>query len=126
MAIAPTGPLFVDPKRLLLDMAREHALPALLRLVVDRLAESPRVALARIWLVQPTESCTGCPTAPVCRDQSSCLNLVASAGRSAVDPSVEWTRVDGAFRRVPLGVRKVGRIAATGEPLEAPDLSSST
>jgi len=47
--------LFQDPKRLLLDMAREHALPQLLRLVVDRLAESPRVALARLWLVQPSE-----------------------------------------------------------------------
>jgi transcriptional regulator with GAF, ATPase, and Fis domain len=119
-------PLIIDPRRLLLDMAREHGLPELLRLVVTRLAESPRVALARIWLVEPTEGCTGCPTATTCRDQASCLHLVASAGRSAVDPRVEWNRVDGAFRRLPLGVRKVGRIAATGEPLEVPDLSSPT
>ena len=47
MISIPEAPLFVDPRRLLLDMAREHALPDLLRLVVDRLAESPRVALAR-------------------------------------------------------------------------------
>ncbi|WP_439630039.1 sigma 54-interacting transcriptional regulator [Gemmata sp.] len=126
MSIEPSGPLFADPRRLLLDMAREHALPDLLRLVVTRLAESPRVALARVWLVQPTAGCAGCPDAAACRAQSSCLHLVASAGRSAVDPRVEWTRLDGAFRRIPLGARKVGRIAATGEPLEAPDLSAAS
>jgi transcriptional regulator with GAF, ATPase, and Fis domain len=53
------------------------------------------------------------------------LNLVASAGRSVVDSRVEWNRLDGAFRRVPLGVRKVGRIAQSGESLEVPDLSST-
>src|SRR5262245_55516069 len=118
---SPTS-LFTDPKRLLLDMAREHALPDLLRLVVDRIAESPRAALARIWLVQRSEDCTGCLMAAECPDRSACLHLVASGGRSAVDPLVEWTRLDGAFRRFPLGVRKVGRIAATGEPVEALDL----
>jgi len=100
--------LILDPKGLLLSMAQEHSLPNLLRLVVDRLSESPRVALARIWLVQPSENC---------------LNLVASNGRSVVDPNVAWTRLEGNFRRIPLGVRKVGKIAATGQPIEAPDLS---
>src|SRR5215217_5156601 len=119
MTTLPHVPLFRDPKGLLLDLARQHALPELLRLVVTRLAESSRVALARIWLVQPTENCTGCLTPSECRKQPSCLHLVASAGRSVVDSGVEWNRVDGAFRRIPLGARKVGRIAATGEPLEA-------
>src|SRR5262245_61830096 len=123
MSTTPAGPLFVDPKRLLLDMAREHALPRLLRLVVDRLAESPRVALVRIWLVQRAEVCPDCPMAAECRDRSACLHLVASNGRSVVDPRVTWTRLDGAFHRFPLGGRKVGQIAATGEPLEVPDLS---
>src|SRR5262245_10632320 len=126
MTTAPHVPLFRDPKRLLLDMAREHALPELLRQVVTRIADSPRVALARIWLVQPTETCTGCPTATTCRAPPSCLHLVASAGRSAGDPRVEWNGTDGAFRRIPLGVRKVGRIAMSGEPLEVPDLSAPT
>src|SRR5690348_13424005 len=122
MASIPITPLFADPRRLLLDMARERALPDLLRLVVDRLAESPRVALARIWLMRPSEDCGGCVMPAQCRDRSACLHLVASAGRSVVDPKVEWTRLEGAFRRFPLGVRKVGRIAATGEPIEALDL----
>ena len=84
-------------------MAREHALPDLLRLVVDRLAESPRVALARIWLVQRSEDCDGCLMPAECRDRSACLHLVASAGRSAVDPKVEWTRLDGALPPLPAG-----------------------
>jgi transcriptional regulator with GAF, ATPase, and Fis domain len=118
------GPtLFVEPKRLLLDMAREYGLADLLRLVVDRLAASPRVALARIWLVQPSVDCGGCLLAAECRDRSACLHLVASAGRSVVDPEVRWTNLEGTFRRFPLGVRKVGQIAATGEPVEVPDLS---
>jgi transcriptional regulator with GAF, ATPase, and Fis domain len=123
MNTAPTVPLFVAPKRLLLDMAREHALPNLLRMVVDRLAESPRVALARIWLVQSSEDCDGCPMPTECRGRPVCLHLVASSGRSVADPRTTWTRLDGAFRRFPLGMRKVGQIAATGEPIEVPDLS---
>src|SRR5262245_44232460 len=123
MTTPPTEPLFLDPKRLLLDMARERQLPDLLRMVVARLAESPRVALARIWLIQPPEICAGCPMSAECPDRSACLHLVASNGRSLADPGVEWTRLDGAFRRFPLGVRKVGQIASTGEPLELPDLS---
>ena len=40
-----THPLFADPKRLLLDMAQEQALPELLRLIGSRLGDSSRVAL---------------------------------------------------------------------------------
>src|SRR6476620_1206804 len=83
MTATPAGPLFLDPKRLLLDMAREHTLPDLLRLGVGRLAESPRVALARIWLVRPSADCCGCPMVAECSDRSECLHLVASNGRSA-------------------------------------------
>ena len=46
MDFLPTTSLFTDPKRLLLDMAKEHHLPELLRRLVTRLADSPRVAMA--------------------------------------------------------------------------------
>jgi len=119
------GALVTDPKRLLLDLAKEHELPALLRLLVTRLADSPRVALARVWLVRPGDICSTCPMRSECPNRERCLHLVASAGRSARDPSVDWARLTGAFRRFPLGVRKVGRIASTGEPIEVPDLSAA-
>jgi transcriptional regulator with GAF, ATPase, and Fis domain len=118
-------PLFVDPMRLLLDLARERSLPDLLELVTSRLAESPRVSLARIWLLEKSQDCTGCPMMAECPDRSLCLHLVASGGRSVVDPNVTWNRTDGGFRRFPLGVRKVGKIASTGEPIEVPDLAST-
>jgi len=116
------GGLFGDPKRLLLDMAREHRTANLLQLLVERIAAGERVALARVWLVRPGDVCASCEMRPECLDQSACLHLVASAGRSRRDPSLDWSRLDGAFRRFPLGVRKVGQIAATGQPLEAPEL----
>src|SRR3954447_23561060 len=53
--LVPTTPIFTNPRRLLLEMARERAPPDLLRLAVDRLAESPRVALARTWLLRRSE-----------------------------------------------------------------------
>jgi transcriptional regulator with GAF, ATPase, and Fis domain len=46
---------------------------------------------------------------------------VASAGnpRSIFQ---DYSRLDGAFRRFPLGVRKIGRAGKTGEPLLLPDV----
>src|SRR5436305_308191 len=41
-----TTPLFADPRRLLLEMARERALPDLLRLAVEPPAAAPRGARA--------------------------------------------------------------------------------
>jgi transcriptional regulator with GAF, ATPase, and Fis domain len=123
---AEPEPLFLDPKRLLLDLARERSLPRLLDLMTTRLAESPRVSLARVWLIQKSLDCSGCLMARECPDRLLCLHLAASGGRSVVDPSVMWTRTDGAFRRFPLGVRKVGRIGATGEPIEVPDLAAES
>jgi transcriptional regulator with GAF, ATPase, and Fis domain len=116
-------PLFPDPKGLLLDMAREQSLAALLKLIVSRISASARVALVRIWLTQLTADCAGCPASDQCRDRSQCLHLVASGGRSAVTTATEWTRLDGEFRRVPFGELKVGQIASTREAIEVSDLA---
>src|SRR5436309_1019710 len=94
-------PLYADPKRLLLDMAQEQSLSELLQLIVTRLSASPRIALVRIWLAQPTSDCTDCALREDCRDQARCLHLAASGGRSAVFAATEWTGLDGAFRRIP-------------------------
>lgn len=123
MAETADPPILADPKRLLLDMAQQRSVPELLELIAARLTETNRVALARIWLAQPTADCIDCPMVEACREQTQCLELVVGSGRSIVEPSTKWNRVDGEFRRMPFGVRKVGRIAACGEALEAPDLS---
>lgn len=46
-----------------------------------------------------------------CPDQTRCLHLTASAGVTR--------RTDGPFRRFPLGARRVGEVAVTGEPFVA-------
>lgn len=119
-----TGGLLVDPRRLLLDMALQRNASELLWLIVRRLCETSRVAMARIWLLRPGQGCPTCPMRTECPSQTSCLHLVASAGTSIAHPGESYSRTDGAFRRFPLGIRKVGRIAATGEPVEAPDLAN--
>ena len=116
--------LLVDPRRLLLDMAQQRSASELLWLIVRRLCETSSVAMARIWLIRPGQGCPSCPMRAECPSQTKCLHLVASAGTSVACPGVSFSRTDGSFRRFPLGIRKVGQIAATGEPVEAPDLAS--
>jgi transcriptional regulator with GAF, ATPase, and Fis domain len=111
-------PLIPNPKSLLLAMAQQRSVADVLKLVVTELASSKAVALARIWLIRPGSGCESCPMRSQCPDQTNCLHLVASDGTSVVDPNAALQRIDGSFRRFPLGVRKVGRIAVTGEPLE--------
>ena len=117
------SPLIDQPKTLLLEMAQRLQVNDVLKLIVDHIAASPAVALVRVWLIRPGAGCETCPLRPECPDQTSCLHLVASGGASVVDPQRDLSRTDGAFRRFPIGVRKVGRIAATGEPLEVGNLA---
>ena len=100
----------------MVSVAQKRALPEVLRAVVDGLSQSRDVVLARIWLIEPGDICAACRFRPECPDQTLCLHLVASAGNAA-DPTVDYTRLDGGFRRFPMGVRKIGRVGQTGEPL---------
>ena len=94
-------------KRVLLDMAQQRTLDALLELIVSQLRDLEDVALARIWLVDRGDICEQCHFRRECLDQTKCLHLVASAGKS-VDNASQWDGLDGKFRRFPIGVRKVG------------------
>lgn len=60
-----------------------------------------------------------------CPDQSEFLDLVASAGVLRQAAPVAWDHLTGRFRRFPLNVRKVGRIARSGAPLEMPGVQAS-
>jgi transcriptional regulator with GAF, ATPase, and Fis domain len=109
-------------KNLLLEIGQQRSLGAVLRLVVDRLAGEEHIALARIWLIRPGDICSSCPMASECPDQARCLHLVASGGRSLSGAADSWDRLDGEFRRFPLGVRKVGRVAASGDCVSVLDI----
>jgi transcriptional regulator with GAF, ATPase, and Fis domain len=68
-------------------------------------------ALARVWLAGPGDLCPACPMRRECPSQTTCLHLVASAGVTS--------RLDGPFRRFPIGARLVGRIPVTHEAVFA-------
>jgi len=112
-------------KALLLEMAQEHAAATLLEMIVQQLARRPHVALARIWLLQ--EGDCPCPKKEsVCDNNTKCLHLVASEGRSLTDKDADWSRLDGNFSRFALGARKVGWIAATGKAVEVNDIEKDS
>ncbi len=113
-------------KNLLLDVGQQRSLESALRVVVKRLAGEEHVALARIWLMRRGDICASCPMARECPDQSQCLHLVASAGRASKGDQEAWNGIAGSFRRFPIGVRKVGHVAATGEHVAVPDVQSDT
>jgi transcriptional regulator with GAF, ATPase, and Fis domain len=108
-------------KELLLELAQERSLEDLLPLVTQRLAEHEDVALARLWLLDRGDRCATCPNAPACADRSACLHLVASAARDRASGRVVATRLDGDFKRIPVGAFKVGAVAATRAPVIVAD-----
>ena len=111
-------------QRIILSVAQSRGLDAVLQTMVRGLAEQPDVALARIWLVAPGDICASCRLRSVCPDQTRCLHLAASAGNplsenGLVESTAEsWTRIDGAFRRLPLNTTlKVNHVGGTGQPV---------
>ncbi|MCX5740718.1 MAG: sigma 54-interacting transcriptional regulator, partial [Proteobacteria bacterium] len=106
-----------------LAAAEARSLDVVLARVVEGLIADAGFALARIWLTGLGDICDVCPMRAECPDQTICLHLAASAGNPRNGPRDAWGKLDGGFRRFPLGVRKVGRIAASGEPLRIADVS---
>jgi len=108
-------------KELLLELAQERSLEDLLPLVTRRLVEHEDVALARLWLVDDGDQCATCPNAAACPDRRHCLHLVASARRQRGGAASVDARLDGAFRRIPIGAFKVGAVASAGAPVLVTD-----
>jgi transcriptional regulator with GAF, ATPase, and Fis domain len=102
-------------QKLFLDLAQERSVGAILWMIVDRLAQLHPVALARLWLMDQGDICTSCFMRQQCSDRTKCLHLMASSGRSLKSIKEDWSQVDGHFRRFPLGVHMVGRIAKLEE-----------
>jgi len=103
-------------------VAQERQLDVVLERIVKVLAAQEGVALARVWLIDDGDVCAACRMRPECPDQTRCLHLAASAG-NPFDPTQRWDRLDGDFRRFPLGVRKVGKVGATGTGILLHDMS---
>jgi transcriptional regulator with GAF, ATPase, and Fis domain len=99
------------------EVLQPAAMATLLRSVAESAAAATDAALVRVWLMGPGDQCATCPMLAECADRSRCLHLLASAGVS--------TRIDGPYRRFPIGARAVGDVVRTlaphlaGEPLAA-------
>ncbi len=83
------------------------------RTLIDDLIAPCQGVLGRLWRLRPGDLCDVCPMRAECRDRTTCLHLVASAGVTS--------RLDGPFRRFPIGAREVGRVVSTATPFIAND-----
>jgi transcriptional regulator with GAF, ATPase, and Fis domain len=101
---------------IIVAMAEQRSLDAVLKTIIEVVARQPAVALARLWLREPHESC------PVCSerepDAEAGLHLRASAGQS-LSAGADWSRIDGSFHRISLANSKlkIAHIALTGESI---------
>jgi transcriptional regulator with GAF, ATPase, and Fis domain len=108
-----------------LALTQELSVDVVLQRIVQGLVQEAGVALARVWLHGPGDQCSTCPLRSECSDQTRCLHLAASAGAPRA-PGEDWTGTQGSFRRFPLGVRKIGRIGATGQALLVKDIAQDS
>jgi len=102
--------------RVMVAVAQNLSLSQVLRTLVTGIAECRHVVLVRLWLFGPGDLCASCRFANDCSDRTRCLHLEASAG-NVTTPGVDPDNLHGGFRRFPNGHRKIGRVAASGEPL---------
>lgn len=108
-------------------VAQERDLDKVLETLVKSIVDQWNLALARIWLIEPGDICATCFLKAECPDQTRCLHLVASAARPRNPESGDqWYKEDGFYRRLPLGVRRIGNIAATGQLLRLSDTAEDS
>jgi transcriptional regulator with GAF, ATPase, and Fis domain len=99
-----------------LAVAGQRSVEAVLETIVERLVARPGLALARVWLAGPTNTCPVCVARGDKSDVTLRLHLAASAGRSS-DGTPVWRRLDGEFHRFDIGEGRVGHIASDGAPV---------
>jgi transcriptional regulator with GAF, ATPase, and Fis domain len=88
-----------------LAVGQARNMDTVLQMIVSGLTEKAGFALARIWLIDEATN-----------SKSRYLQLAASAGRSEIDGRL-WNNLNGEFARIPIGSRKIGRVAQSGESL---------
>jgi transcriptional regulator with GAF, ATPase, and Fis domain len=115
--------VYLEPlPAIILAIAEQRSLPAVLTTIIDAVARQPGVALARLWLREPDEACPICSAGEP--NPESALHLRASAGAPVLEKA-DWTRINGAFHRIPLSSNnlKIAHIATTGESIRIPRLA---
>ena len=109
-------------KSIMLSIAQARSVEPILEQIVRGVAEAWDVALVRLWLLETAGECGVCTRRGEVGTGGRELHLVASAGVS-LDGTTRHESMEGSAHRMPVGVRKIGRIAETGEPLLIPEVS---
>ena len=102
-------------------IVRNSPVKETLQAIASQMIKQEEVALARIWLIDKGDICDTCVVRSVCPGQEQCLHLTASEGRN-LNGEKAWSNIDGRFGRFPIGVRKVGHVAQSGEAIHLHDL----
>ncbi len=102
-------------------IVRNSPVQETLRAIASQMIKQEEVALARIWLIDRGDICDTCVVRSVCPSQEQCLHLTASEGRDLKGEKA-WSNIDGRFGRFPIGVRKIGHVAQSGEAIHLHDL----
>ena len=107
---------------IILAIAEQRSLPAVLAKIIEAVAGQPDVALARLWLKRSAEECPHCVRDA--QEMGEFLHLRASAGNPQT-AGADWSRTNGGFHRIPLrtGHSKISHIAASGESVRIQRLS---
>ncbi len=105
-------PEFDSFKGILLELAQERSVAAVLRLLVDRIVKTrlhaPR---ACVWLTEPITRDGGSTPQEDLDNGTPYLYLVASARPEGTEKFEEWTHADGDFRKVSFHEPLIGRVA---------------
>jgi transcriptional regulator with GAF, ATPase, and Fis domain len=104
----------VNLEHIALQMTSSLDLNEVLTTISQGLVDELGAAFARIWLLGNGDLCNECFKVSSCQNRETCLHLEASAGM--------YTDLNGEFRRVPLGVTPIGRIANDNKPIFSADL----
>lgn len=106
---------------LMLQIGREQSAQKIPHMLTRTFALRPHVALARIWLVKPGDRCNTCHRNHTCR-HSDCLHMESSHSRFG--QNLDWNTIEGPDARIPLGVSRIGEVAATGKGLRIYDIDN--
>lgn len=103
---------------LLLQIAQERSLKALLEKAIGTTMTLEEIGRAEFWLIEKGDICSRCPQRERCPDQKRCLHLVAAGENCLRGGALEAFHFYNTQERIPIGAGFIGRIAATGQRTE--------
>jgi transcriptional regulator with GAF, ATPase, and Fis domain len=109
---------------LLAEVGQEHSLDILMRKLAERILQRPQVARVHFFLVAKGDLCATCVWRSQCPDHSRCLHAflgLRKAINSGEESPVELDR----YKRIPIGLGVLGKIAATRQPVVFGDLDKN-